>query len=547
MARASDTPSPAFHPALSGAASAGAILRASEFRLLHLLACHPGRTFTRDQLLSRVIGDAAVVTAALHGESELDAFLSTAPPSLRHSAASRYPAPMPADEPRNDIRHATRLAPSRSGRDMRHVRRPSSRRRRSVLFVAAAVVLAAGSASAAGAEREDAPWWPAAVSASLERAGERRNVWEESLRRASPIHRTALAFLLENMPTSDLATLDPAFLLENVALAYTARDAVPWGRDLPEDIFLNDVLPYAHITERRDPWRAMLMDRFLPLAEGCRSPAEAAQRLNEEVFSTLGVRYSTDRVRADQSPAESIESGIASCTGLSILLADACRAVGVPARLAGIPNWVDDRGNHTWVEIWDGGTWHFTGAAEPDPRGLDHAWFTKDAALARPDDPEHAIYAISYVYTGLEFPVQFDTSAAPVPAVNVTSRYAKPEARPELETRLLVTAITAKGTRIAVAVTVRDPADTTATFAGITRDGSHDRNDRLAFTLARGRRYEVIARHGNATAAASVTATDPEQVVSFLVDVDAGMIRVAAKESHPPPDVARPDPSGTGP
>jgi two-component system phosphate regulon response regulator PhoB len=35
---------------------------ATEFRLLHFLASHPGRIFTRDQLLSRVIGESATVT-----------------------------------------------------------------------------------------------------------------------------------------------------------------------------------------------------------------------------------------------------------------------------------------------------------------------------------------------------------------------------------------------------------------------------------------------------------------------------------------------------
>lgn len=34
---------------------------ATEFRLLHLLASHPGRVFTRDHLISRVIGEDAVV------------------------------------------------------------------------------------------------------------------------------------------------------------------------------------------------------------------------------------------------------------------------------------------------------------------------------------------------------------------------------------------------------------------------------------------------------------------------------------------------------
>jgi DNA-binding response OmpR family regulator len=47
-------------------------LTATEFRLLHVLARHPGRTFTRDQLLSRVIGGAAIVT-----DRNIDAHIRT--------------------------------------------------------------------------------------------------------------------------------------------------------------------------------------------------------------------------------------------------------------------------------------------------------------------------------------------------------------------------------------------------------------------------------------------------------------------------------------
>ncbi len=37
------------------------LLTATEFRLLHFLASHPGRVFTRDHLLARVIGEEAIV------------------------------------------------------------------------------------------------------------------------------------------------------------------------------------------------------------------------------------------------------------------------------------------------------------------------------------------------------------------------------------------------------------------------------------------------------------------------------------------------------
>ena len=60
-----------------------------------------------------------------------------------------------------------------------------------------------------------------------------------------------------------------------------------------------------------------------------------------------------------------------------------------------------------------------TGAAEPDGRGLDHAWFQGDAALATPGDPWHAIYAVSYKPTGVRFPMVWAEGEA-AHAVDVT-------------------------------------------------------------------------------------------------------------------------------
>src|SRR5207302_10385776 len=164
------------------------------------------------------------------------------------------------------------------------------------------------------------------------------------------------------------------------------------------------------------------MELCLPLVKDCQTPAEAAQKLNATIFTTLKVRYSTKRQKANQSPKESIDSGLASCSGLSVLLSDACRSVCVPARLAGTPNWHNNRGNHTWVEIWDG-RWYFTGAAEYDANGLDRGWFIGDGSKATKDDPEHAIYASSFRKTKAHFPLVWDRNSREVSAENVTDRY----------------------------------------------------------------------------------------------------------------------------
>jgi transglutaminase-like putative cysteine protease len=231
-----------------------------------------------------------------------------------------------------------------------------------------------------------------------------------------------MRFLVENMPEVDLTTLSAAYLLENVALAYEAYDRAPWKPRVPKRIFLNEVLPYACLTEKRDGTRKFLRDTAAPLVMDCRAPAEAAHRLNLQLFSRLNTHYSPAGTRPDQCVLETIASGKATCIGLSVLLVGACRAVGIPARLVGTPLWTNLRGTHEWVEIWDG-DWHFMGADEPYSEGLDHAWFNEDASKAIKDVPQHAIYATSFEKTGLFFPLVWEPNVRWINAVNVTDRY----------------------------------------------------------------------------------------------------------------------------
>jgi transglutaminase-like putative cysteine protease/predicted esterase len=233
----------------------------------------------------------------------------------------------------------------------------------------------------------------------------------------------AARFLIENMPPSDKQELSAEFLLENLDLALKARSTFPWAREVPEEIFLNDVLPYAVFDEPRDPWRAGFLEKAAPRVKDAKTASEATQILNREFFKLINTHYHTGRKRTNQSPKESIEQGKATCTGLSIILVDACRAVGIPARAVGIPLWSDKGGNHTWVEIWDDG-WHFTGADEYAEKGLNHGWFTAQAAKADANQPEHSIYATTWKKGDGIFPMVWSPKSRDVAGINVTGRYA---------------------------------------------------------------------------------------------------------------------------
>ena len=206
------------------------------------------------------------------------------------------------------------------------------------------------------------------IPAALDRAGANRAQIQAALDGVPVDQRAGMEWLVAHMPQEDLQTLDSTFLLENCEHAYAAWRNAPWHEEVSETLFFETILPYASINERRDNWRADFRERFAPLVEGAQTPGEAAAMLNNGVFKQVGVIYSTKRPKADQSPYESMEAGMASCTGLTVLLVDACRSQGVPARFVGAPLWTDGSGNHSWVEVWDDG-WHFTGAAEPS--GMD--------------------------------------------------------------------------------------------------------------------------------------------------------------------------------
>ena len=362
------------------------------------------------------------------------------------------------------------------------------------------------------------------VTSALARSGDNKTELVSALEKVPAGQREGMEFLIANMSPRDLKMLSADFLLENTAFAYRAFQETRWANQTPKDIFLNNVLPYANVNERRDAWRKDFYGRFAALVRDCNRPAEAGELLNRTIFKELKVKYSRKRYKADQSPYESIETGLASCTGLSIILVDACRAVGVPARFVGTPQWVGGRGNHSWVEIWDDG-WHFTGAAEPRGKGLDHGWFARKASLAKHDPPEHAIYAVSYKRTPLRFPLVWARSVDYVRAVDVTDRYTqRQEPAGSGKSRLSIRVFDdTSGDRIAANVTIDSAEGGKLVFEGISKDERFDLNDDLIAEVPINKEYEIEFHYDDSRLRRAIKPTQKEVLVA--IDMKVGQQR----------------------
>lgn len=331
------------------------------------------------------------------------------------------------------------------------------------------------------------------LQAAMVGAGKNSKELWRALENAPKEQQEAIAFLIVHMPARDLANLNAAFLLENVAYAYIAKERFAWGADIPKEIFFNDVLPYCVLNERRDNWRKDFYERFAKYLDGVTELRAAVDSVNKHIRDELMVDYNTQREKPDQSPYESMRQKMASCSGLSILLTDAFRSVCIPSRIAGTPNWYDNRGNHNWNEVWIDGQWYFT---EYYPSGLNKSWFMSSAGRADEKDSLHAIYATSYKSTGMSFPLVWDSTITYVGAENVTRRYVDmymAEQHKKLRGEYVLVKVlyedpTLDGDRrVAVNVDVFDAGG--QVDGGRTLAGSHDLNDMLTFTLKKHHEY----------------------------------------------------------
>lgn len=333
---------------------------------------------------------------------------------------------------------------------------------------------------------------------SLQQADNNRGEISKALRQVPRKQQEGMEFLIAFMPIDDLRSLSAEFLLQHVEYAYKAWREAAWSGSISKDIFLNNILPYSNITETRESWRKEFYDRFHAIVKDSPTPGEAAVKLNQEIFKLTNVKYSTSRKRPDQSPSESINSGLASCSGLSVMLIDACRSVGVPARFVGTPMWSNKSGNHSWVEIWNNG-WHFTGACEPAGDELDRGWFLGRAAQADRNSRLHAIYAVSYRPTQQRFPVGWAPEKDWVWAVNVTDRYTRmQEELPAGIARVLLGAVDSNGIRVSATIEIRD-SNGELVYEGTTNDIRFDTNDHLSVKIILSEQYQILARYESNT------------------------------------------------
>ena len=187
----------------------------------------------------------------------------------------------------------------------------------------------------------------------------------------------ALKFLYAFMPLNDLADYSVDFFMSNINVTLRARKEFPWGKTVPEDIFLHYVLPVRVNNENLDSFRIRYYDEISSRVRN-KSIVDAALEINHWCHEKVTYQSSDSRTSA---PMSTILSARGRCGEESTLTVAALRTAGIPARQVYTPRWAHCDDNHAWVEFWNNGHWSYMGACEPEPFA-DLGWFSEPARRA---------------------------------------------------------------------------------------------------------------------------------------------------------------------
>lgn len=186
-----------------------------------------------------------------------------------------------------------------------------------------------------------------------------------------------MKFLYGTMPFVDASDYEPELFYAYVKHSLYLKENSPYTRNVSEEMFLNYVLYYRVNNEDIVNCRPWLYEKVKERIKGY-SQEDAIKELNYWCAENVTYAASDERTL---NPIAVYKSITARCGEESTFFVSVLRSVGIPARQVYTPRWAHCDDNHAWVEAWDGETWRFLGACEPE-EVLDKGWFTNASSRA---------------------------------------------------------------------------------------------------------------------------------------------------------------------
>lgn len=159
----------------------------------------------------------------------------------------------------------------------------------------------------------------------------------------------------------DIATIDSAYLCDNIEWAFKVWQEQPWGKNISFADFCEYVLPYRIGDETLDYWREDIYRKYNPLLDSLRAssvldkedPLVAARCLYDSIRKRSRFFTTTTPRGLPHVGPKIAQSVSGSCRELSDYVIYVCRALGIPCAIDFIPLHGGGNDGHQWVSFTD--------------------------------------------------------------------------------------------------------------------------------------------------------------------------------------------------
>ena len=243
-----------------------------------------------------------------------------------------------------------------------------------------------------------------------------------SVGKISQPEKEALEFLYAYMPLADVTDYSTKFYLDNVRIGFSCLADTPWGKDISEPLFYHYVMPLRVSDENLDSSRVEFHHTLQPMLEG-KDIKQAILDINHWCAEKAACQPTGTRTC---SPMTCILNAEGNEEETSILLVNALRSVGIPARMTYREVAKDSLIYR--VEAWGQDGWYAMTSCKPEPAltpvGLDgQTWTTKVFGFYGPHAAaEEKIKVQDIYYAVVDIDLKFNPKASKPKAPRVTAQ-----------------------------------------------------------------------------------------------------------------------------
>lgn len=189
-------------------------------------------------------------------------------------------------------------------------------------------------------EYYDLPWNDAATVFLRWTSSSNKQLVAETYRLGEPVKREDVKYI-----TAD-------YLISNIDLAFQSWQDKPWGKDIPFDVFCEEILPYRVETEPLENWREKALASFADFNKTFQDTVISSVEACRQVNAVLP-NFQLDWDFPTMSYTQIMASRRGSCESQAALAIFVMRALGIPVTFEYTPKWFRENRGHSWNAVRD--------------------------------------------------------------------------------------------------------------------------------------------------------------------------------------------------